>query len=102
MHRFVFRKLTMSVSRLQGCKLWGPKGTFSASTPLSYKFIRMILQCTGGGILVPIFINSIPVPMSTDAYPIAICASFLLHNYVPIVREVMELAPVFKVSKTND
>jgi uncharacterized membrane protein YeiH len=77
--------------------LFGSKGVFGPETPLSYKFIRMILQCTGGGILVPIFINSIPVSLATDAYPIAICLSFLLHNYVPVIREVMELTPIFKV-----
>ena len=46
--------------------------------------------------LVPIFINSIPVPLSTDAYPIAITCSFLLHQYVPMLREVVSLSPVFK------
>jgi hypothetical protein len=56
----------------------------------------MIMQCTGGGILVPIFINSIPVPLSQDAYPIAILVSFLIHNYFPVMREVMHLSPVFK------
>jgi hypothetical protein len=58
----------------------------------------MILACTGGGILVPLFINAIPVPLCQDAYPIAIIASFLLHSYAPILREVMNLSPVFKVS----
>jgi multisubunit Na+/H+ antiporter MnhE subunit len=56
----------------------------------------MIFQCTGGGILVPIFINAIPVPLAQDAYPIAIMVSFLLHNYLPIVREILELSPIFK------
>jgi uncharacterized membrane protein YeiH len=63
---------------------------------MSYKFVSMILACTGGGIIVPIFINSIPVPLSTDAYPVAILCSFLLHTYVPILREIMRLAPLFK------
>jgi hypothetical protein len=58
----------------------------------------MILQCTGGGILVPIFINAIPVPLSQDAYPLAILASFLIHNYFPIMREVLSLSPVFKTA----
>jgi uncharacterized membrane protein YeiH len=63
---------------------------------MSYKFVSMILACTGGGIIVPIFINSIPVPLSTDAYPVAILCSFLLHTYVPILREIMRLSPPFK------
>ncbi len=65
------------------------------SAPISYKFISMILACTGGGILVPIFINSIPVPLSTDAYPVAIFVSFLLHNTFPVLREVLHLSPLF-------
>lgn len=46
--------------------------------------------------LVPLFINAIPVPLSTDAYPIAITCSFLLHQYVPMLREILSLSPVFK------
>jgi uncharacterized membrane protein YeiH len=57
----------------------------------------MVMACTGGGILVPIFINAIPVPLCTDAYPIAIFISFMIHTYIPILREVLELSPVFKV-----
>ena len=57
----------------------------------------MVLACTGGGIMVPIFINSIPVPLAQDAYPIAIFISFMLHSYFPIIRDVLELSPVFKV-----
>ena len=48
--------------------------------------------------MVPIFINSIPIPLSQDAYPLAILVSFLLHQYIPILREVMKLSGVFKVS----
>lgn len=44
--------------------------------------------------MVPIFINSLPVVLVQDAYPIAISASFLLHQYVPIMREVMSLSPI--------
>jgi len=47
--------------------------------------------------MVPIFINSIPVPLAQDAYPIAIFISFMLHSYYPIIRDVLELSPVFKV-----
>lgn len=66
----------------------------------SYKFVSMILACTGGGTLVPIFINSIPVSLSTDAYPIAIMTSLLLHQYFPILREVLSLSPLLKVCTT--
>ena len=80
---------------------WGKLGAkvFKAlgDTPFAFKFINMLMACTGGGILVPIFINSIPVPLSTDAYPIAILTSFTLHTFFPVLREVLFLSPVFKV-----
>lgn len=50
----------------------------------------------GGSQLVPLFINAIPVTLSTDAYPIAIMCSFLLHQYIPMLREIVSLSPVFK------
>jgi len=71
-------------------------GNLGKDSPLSFKFINMILACTGGGIFVPIFINAIPVPLCQDAYPIAILVSFLLHQYIPILREVMKLSAVFQ------
>lgn len=40
----------------------------------------------------PIFINSIPVALSIDAYVIAILASFLIHETLPILREVMNVS----------
>ena len=58
----------------------------------------MIFQCTGGGILVPIFINSIPVPLMQDAYPVTIICSFFIHLYFPIIRDVVKLSPIFHTS----
>jgi hypothetical protein len=49
--------------------------------------------------LVPIFINLIPVSLATDAYPIAIAASYLLHSYCGVLREVLEQSDLLKVSK---
>ena len=60
--------------------------------------MALALQCTGGGILVPIFINSVPVTLGTDAYPICIFISFLLHTYMPIVRDVCKISPIFKTA----
>mmetsp|Transcript_39036 Transcript_39036/g.82091 ORF Transcript_39036/g.82091 Transcript_39036/m.82091 type:complete len:246 (-) Transcript_39036:121-858(-) len=62
----------------------------------SYKLVSMIFACTGGGILVPIFLNKIPVPMANDAYPIAILVSFAIHYYCPIVWDVVALSPMVK------
>jgi len=62
----------------------------------SFKLVSMVLACTGGGILVPIFINQIPVTLANDAYPIAVLVSFVIHYYFPIVREVVNISPIVK------
>lgn len=62
----------------------------------SFKLVSMIFACTGGGILVPLFINTIPVPLCNDAYPIAILTSFAIHYYFPIIWEVVKLSPMVK------
>lgn len=66
----------------------------NAST--SYKFVSMIFMCTGGGILVPIFLNKIPVPLANDGFVVAILIAFMIHQYCPILREVYDLSPIFK------
>ena len=78
-----------------GCKIFG---SFKEDAPMSYKFVRLVFQCTGGGILVPIFINAIPVSLGNDAYPIAIFASYLIHTYFPVFRKMVEDTPSLKVS----
>jgi hypothetical protein len=55
------------------------------------------MACTGGGILVPIFLNGVPVPLANDVYPIAIIISFLLHSNFPILREVLDVSKIVKV-----
>jgi len=75
--------------------LWG---NLKDDQSLPYKFVRMIFQCTGGGILVPIFINVIPVSLGNDAYPIAIGISFLLHMYLPVLRDVVKQSPAVKAA----
>lgn len=71
-------------------------GNFKPTDSTSFRFVQMFMACTGGGIIVPIFINAIPVPLMVDAYPIAITFSFLIHSFFPVVRDVMKLSPVFK------
>ena len=89
---------------LHGCKVFKKIGGNSSNekTFSAYKLITMMLACTGGGILVPIFLNTIPVTIAIDAYPIAILVSFVIHTYFPILREVVELSPYFKVSKKRN
>jgi len=79
---------------LHGCKLFP---TLPSDASVAYKFVRLIFQCTGGGILVPIFINSIPVVLAQDSYPIAIVCSFLIHTQFPIIRDVVKESKIFKV-----
>ena len=89
---------------LHGCKVFKKIGAGSSNekTFSAYKLITMMLACTGGGILVPIFLNTIPVTIAIDAYPIAILVSFGIHTYFPILREVVELSPYFKVRKRKE
>lgn len=80
------------------CFLGGVK-VFSASPPKSsaaYKFINLIFTCTGGGILVPLFLNGLPVPLSNDYYVMAILISYAIHYYFPIIREVYKISPIFQ------
>eukprot|EP00591_Stephanopyxis_turris_P005258 CAMPEP_0195521538 /NCGR_PEP_ID=MMETSP0794_2-20130614/18913_1 /TAXON_ID=515487 /ORGANISM="Stephanopyxis turris, Strain CCMP 815" /LENGTH=260 /DNA_ID=CAMNT_0040651113 /DNA_START=1 /DNA_END=783 /DNA_ORIENTATION=+ len=77
-----------------GCKVFG---AVSPDAAVSYKFVNMVLACTGGGIFVPVFLNLIPVPLATDAYIIAISCSFFLHYFFPVLRDVMKISPLFKI-----
>jgi hypothetical protein len=80
---------------LVGCKVF--KGVPSDAS-VAYKFVNMLFACLGGGVLVPIFLNGIPVPLASDAYILAILCSFALHYYFPILREVVGLSKILKVS----
>lgn len=46
--------------------------------------------------MVPIFLNAIPVPLANDAFPVAMLASFAIHHYFPVVREVVKLSAILK------
>lgn len=78
---------------LHGCKVFKK---ISPDSPLSYKIVSLAMACTGGGIIVPIILNTVPVTLSIDAYPIAITISYLLHTYFPMLREIVELSPIFQ------
>jgi len=80
---------------LHGCKVFK---ALPAKTSISYKLVSMVFACTGGGILVPIFLNNVPVPLANDAYPIAIIISFALHHYFPVLREVADMSSIVKVA----
>lgn len=66
---------------VHGCKVFN-----AVKGPVSKIFIQLVLTCTGGGILVPLFLNGIPVPLANDAYPMAMISAFVVHHYFPIVR----------------
>jgi len=80
---------------LHGCKVFG---AIDKASSTAFKFVAMMMACTGGGIIVPIFLNIIPVPLANDSYPIAIFTSFLLHLYFPVLREVVKLSGIVKAS----
>jgi hypothetical protein len=71
-------------------------GTLPPNSSIAYKYVSMIFQCTGGGVIVPLLINYIPVPLGVDAYPVMITISFLLHYYLPILRDVTKQSLVLK------
>mmetsp|Transcript_21993 Transcript_21993/g.46381 ORF Transcript_21993/g.46381 Transcript_21993/m.46381 type:complete len:228 (+) Transcript_21993:1051-1734(+) len=78
---------------LHGCKVFKK---MNPSAPFSYKIVSLAMACTGGGILVPILLNTIPVTLAIDAYPIAIMISYLIHTHIPVLRDVLELSTIFK------
>jgi len=71
--------------------------TDAAQKSFAYKFVHLMMSATGGGIIVPILLNLIPVPIAMDAFPIAILAAFFLHSNFPILREVYKLSSLMKV-----
>lgn len=71
--------------------------TSPASSTVAFKFVNLIMTCTGGGILVPIFINGIPVPLANDYFIIAMMIAFAIHHYFPVLREVYKISPIVKV-----
>lgn len=85
---------TLGYTFLVGHKIFKKLGN---SVATSHKFVSMLMACTGGGILVPIFLNGVPVPLANDVYPIAIIISFLLHSNFPILREVLDVSKIVKV-----
>jgi hypothetical protein len=71
--------------------------TFPPQASDSYKFVTMIMKCTGGGILVPLFLNLIPFPLRYDSYAMAVLAAFVVHNYYPVLREVFHMSLLLKI-----
>jgi hypothetical protein len=90
---FVSLSLSSNSNQNQGCKLFS---TLPPHSSFLYKYVSMILQCTGGGIIVPILINYIPVPIGQDSYPIIITCSFVLHYYFPFLRDVTRQSPILQ------
>jgi len=80
---------------LVGCKLFP---NFQTSDPISFRIISLFMACFGGGILTPIFINGIPVVFSQDAFTICVMTSFLLHQYIPDLREIASMSRYVQVA----
>jgi len=79
---------------LTGCKVFG---SLPSTASPSMKFVSLAMACTGGGILVPIFLNGIPVPLANDYYIMTILISFSLHHFFPVLRDVFKLSGFLKV-----
>merc|ERR1712179_524584 len=62
----------------------------------TFRFVQLICTSTGGGIIVPILLNLIPVPIAQDAFPVAVLVNYFIHTYFPIIREVYALSPPLK------
>jgi len=62
----------------------------------TFRFVQLICACTGGGIIVPILLNLIPVPIAQDAFPVAVLVNYFIHTYFPVIREVYALSTPLK------
>jgi uncharacterized membrane protein YeiH len=69
-----------------------------ASSAPSYKFVSYIFACVGGGVIVPIFLNGIPVVLANDAIFISISIAYLIHTSFPIVREIVTQSNIVKIA----
>lgn len=82
-----------------GYAFFGANKVFSTAPPnasIAFKFVSVIMTCTGGGILVPIFINGVPVPLANDWFIIAMIVALAIHHFCPVLREVYKLSPIFQ------
>lgn len=55
-----------------------------------YGIASCVLAATGGGILVPLFINGLPVPLANDCYLIIMASNYMLLKYVPALGSVYQ------------
>ena len=55
-----------------------------------YGIASCVLAATGGGILVPLFINGVPVPLANDCYLIVMASNYLLLKNIPALGSVFQ------------
>jgi hypothetical protein len=77
-----------------GCKVFSAMPKDAAP---SYKVVSFVMAATGGGILVPIFLNGIPVVLANDALALSIIVSYATHHYFPILRDVIAQSKILTV-----
>uniref|UniRef100_A0A7S2EDN4 Uncharacterized protein n=1 Tax=Trieres chinensis TaxID=1514140 RepID=A0A7S2EDN4_TRICV len=69
-----------------------------ASSSTAFKFVSYVMACVGGGIIVPILLNGLPVALANDALVLAMLSAFGIHLYFPILREVFKLSDLLKAT----
>eukprot|EP00563_Minutocellus_polymorphus_P007402 CAMPEP_0181032594 /NCGR_PEP_ID=MMETSP1070-20121207/6821_1 /TAXON_ID=265543 /ORGANISM="Minutocellus polymorphus, Strain NH13" /LENGTH=282 /DNA_ID=CAMNT_0023109993 /DNA_START=9 /DNA_END=857 /DNA_ORIENTATION=+ len=77
-----------------GCKVFAALPKDAAP---SYKVVSFVMASTGGGILVPIFLNGIPVVLANDALALSIIVSYAIHHYFPVIRDVVAQSKILTV-----
>lgn len=77
-----------------GCKVFAAMPKDAAP---SFKIVSFVMAATGGGILVPIFLNGIPVALANDALALSLIVSYAIHQYFPILRDVVAQSKILTV-----
>ena len=77
-----------------GCKVFAAMPKDAAP---SFKIVSFVMASTGGGILVPIFLNGIPVVLANDALALSIVVSYGIHQYFPILRDVVAQSKILTI-----
>ena len=77
-----------------GCKVFAAMPKDAAP---SFKIVSFVMAATGGGILVPIFLNGIPVVLANDALALSLIVSYAIHQYFPILRDVVAQSKILTI-----
>lgn len=101
-HVFLLHQFSIKLMFMLGYTFYTGTKVFKTygDKPVSFKFVMMVLACTGGGLITPLLINSMPVIISNDSYAVTILITFSLHHYFPVLRDVVDHSNILKVLTT--